>query len=592
LKEAPEDTQALRLAARAAAHRDQDQTAIALFRRLAEGNKDAEDFSLLGRALNRVGQPYEAFLAYEAARSINPDYGPALAAATALLMQSDRYEGAAETALRLASQPEWEARAQLMLGTARSEINDHAGAAKALSRWAQLDPDGSVVAPYPAVSLKKRLARSWLRCGRPAAASKILQEILAAGPDPEASWLLSRCYIQQRDWKQAAAVLEHSPTYRSDDPLEVEPAPYVGETKCAECHRAEYDAAVASRHATTLTRSGQLGSIPLLEAALRDPGNPEVSHQFRREGDSLMVETRWKQKVLRAVIDYAFGSLDHFSTFIGRDDQHRSFMIRMSFYRSPKGSGWDVATGLTPQPADEEEYLGKKMLAGDGVRRCVSCHTTNAYSILHEPGPESHDRSIGCERCHGPGGHHIAAVAAEFADTAIDGPAKAAPDAVDQMCAKCHSIHQPDNLDLPRTDPLWLRFQSLTLSWSRCYTESEGKLGCLTCHDPHRNTETNTTRNEAKCLECHASERKRAKADSSTSRTSTKYTDPAQGSEDTAGISKPCPVNPTRGCIDCHLPRIWVQSTHSFKSDHYIRIREQGPTNGLSTPAAGRTGHE
>jgi hypothetical protein len=26
------------------------------------------------------------------------------------------------------------------------------------------------------------------------------------------------------------------------------------------------------------------------------------------------------------------------------------------------------------------------------------------------------------------------------------------------------------------------------------------------------------------------------------------------------------------------MPRIWVPSTHSFKTDHFIRIREQTPS--------------
>ena len=44
----------------------------------------------------------------------------------------------------------------------------------------------------------------------------------------------------------------------------------------------------------------------------------------------------------------------------------------------------------------------------------------------------------------------------------------------------------------------------MTMTWSRCYTESEGNLSCVTCHDPHRNVETSTVANEAKCLICHA----------------------------------------------------------------------------------------
>src|SRR5262249_55484688 len=232
-------------------------------------------------------------------------------------------------------------------------------------------------------------------------------------------------------------------------------------------------------------------------------------------------------------------------------------------------TGWDVATGLPSQPADEEEFLGKKMFAGDGVRRCVSCHTTNVHSILYEPGPEAADHSIGCETCHGPGGHHVAALAAGVSDPAIGSPGEASPAAIDRICAKCHGIQQPEGLDVPRTDPVWLRFQSLTLTWSRCYTESGGTLGCVTCHDPHRNAEPSAVRNEAKCLSCHAPDRTTSSTGSSTPQTSGRRPDPSRDRPGAKGTKTPCPVNPTQGCIDCHLPRVWVQSTHSFKADHF-----------------------
>jgi hypothetical protein len=252
-------------------------------------------------------------------------------------------------------------------------------------------------------------------------------------------------------------------------------------------------------------------------------------------------------------------------------------MVRMSYYESPRGSGWDIATGLPRQPARDEEYLGDPMFSGDGVRRCLACHTTSVHAVVHEEGPAAADRSIGCERCHGPGGHHIAAVAAGFSDLAIVSPGAASPADVDRRCEKCHGIQRPPGLDIARTDPVWLRFQSLTLPWSRCYAESDGTLGCVTCHDPHRNAETSAARNEAKCLSCHAPDPTSRSSVSSRSAASARAA-ALPGDRPAARVARTsCPVNLTRGCIECHMPRVWVQSTHSFKTDHFIRVRDQAP---------------
>jgi hypothetical protein len=459
---------------------------------------------------------------------------------------------------------------------------------RALRQWWQLDPRGESAAPYPVDSLRKLLARSLLMTGQPAEARTILQALLAAGPDPEASWLLSRCFIQEREWTHAASVLQQVPSYRSEYPLEAEPAPYVGEARCGACHRPQWDALLASRHATTFARARDLKSppVPWPQDRLPDPGNPQVTHQVRRERDSLILETHEGQKVWRGVLAYAFGSPDHYTSFVGRNDRGQSFMGRMSPYRSPRGSGWDISTGLPQRPADRDEYLGKKMVGSDGERRCLNCHTTNFYAIFHQVGPEAADHSIGCERCHGPGGHHVAAVDAGFSDLAIVSPGEAPPAAVNQLCAKCHGIQRTDVINAPQSSPAWLRFQSLTMTWSRCYTEGNGSLSCSTCHDPHRAADTSAARNEAKCLSCHAPDPTTTLVNPSHAPASGgRRADPSGVRPVAKGVKTACPINPTQGCIDCHMPRVWVQPTHSFKTDHFIRIRERDS-------AEGRAGHE
>jgi cytochrome c-type biogenesis protein CcmH/NrfG len=575
LKEARADPQAIRLAARAAARQDQDQKSLALYHRLAKEKLTAEDLCLVGRALTRTGNTAPAFDAYEAARQSDPDYPDALAALAALYMRTDRYHAAAEAAERLTRQPHWEARAQLLLGTIRSETQDPLGAARALARWLQLDPHGQAVGPLPLAPLQKRLARSWLQAGQPAEARAVLNTLTAAEPDHEVMWLLSRCSIQEKNWKQAALLLKQSPSYRLEHPAEFEPASYVGERRCAACHREQHEAVIASRHASTFIRGCDLRDFPLPEGPVVDPGNPEVTHELRHERDSLAIETRINGRALRAIVDYAFGSRDHFTTFVGHDGKGQSFMVRMSYFRSSRGTGWDVATGLPTRPADPEEYLGKKMAKSDGLRRCLNCHTTNQYSVVHDDGPEAADRSVGCEGCHGPGGNHVAAVGADFADLAIAGPQQAPPAAIDPICAKCHGTQEPEGVDLPRTDPVWRRFQSLTLSWSRCYNESGGKLGCVTCHDPHRNAQTVPADNDAKCLVCHSAAKPNGPATKPAANRHPGRPLKSSGDDLSASTKTVCPISPARGCTECHMPRIWTQSTHSFQTDHFIRIPDR-----------------
>ncbi|NOS61393.1 hypothetical protein HA469_19770, partial [Acinetobacter baumannii] len=95
------------------------------------------------------------------------------------------------------------------------------------------------------------------------------------------------------------------------------------------------------------------------------------------------------------------------------------------------------------------------MLEGDGVRRCLFCHTTNFRAALDQAGPEAADLAIGCEKCHGPGDHHVAAVEAGFPDPAIVNPGRLPGPAVNKTCGECHDLHSTSMISAPRTDPVW-----------------------------------------------------------------------------------------------------------------------------------------
>jgi hypothetical protein len=195
----------------------------------------------------------------------------------------------------------------------------------------------------------------------------------------------------------------------------------------------------------------------------------------------------------------------------------------------------------------------------DGVHKCLFCHATDPKSVLDRSGPAAADRAIGCERCHGPGGNHLRAVAAKLHDPAIVNPATAPAEGRVRVCGQCHSFHQQS--PLPRTDLFWIRYQGTTLPWSRCYSESGGSLDCMTCHDPHHDTDRSETHYNAQCLSCHSN----APAKASVSG--------AESPAASATHHSTCPVNATSGCVGCHMPAIEIKPLHTTFSDHYIRVR-------------------
>ena len=281
--------------------------------------------------------------------------------------------------------------------------------------------------------------------------------------------------------------LEAAGSYRRLHPLESEPGPFAGAARCALCHAEIFEAQQASRHSSTLLWGQELAELPLPDQSIPDPDDPTVSHVFRREGGRIRFETHTQDAVKKAIVEYAFGSRDHYTSLVGLDDAGTPHILRLSHYQSGRDSGWARTTGHSADADGGHDILGKPLDVIDGIHKCLFCHSTNPNAILRSSGPESADRGIGCERCHGPGALHVMAVEAKFPDRAIVDPRRATAEGRVRLCGQCHGYH--GQLSLPRDDSFWIRFQGTTLPWSRCYTESAGSLDCTTCHDPHHDDE-------------------------------------------------------------------------------------------------------
>ena len=149
-----------------------------------------------------------------------------------LHLSEGRYSDATELVSRLAKRPGWEARADLILGQIKLAQDDPAGAAVCLGRALMLDPTAREDTEPPSF-YHKLLARALLRTEQPAEAASQLRTVLDSGSDPEASWLLSRAYLQSGSLNQATAALERGDSYRDEHSTVPEPAMFVGSARCA-----------------------------------------------------------------------------------------------------------------------------------------------------------------------------------------------------------------------------------------------------------------------------------------------------------------------------------------------------------------------
>ncbi|HXD89262.1 MAG TPA: hypothetical protein VN641_22410 [Urbifossiella sp.] len=232
---------------------------------------------------------------------------------------------------------------------------------------------------------------------------------------------------------------------------------------------------------------------------------------------------------------------------------------------------WDVSPGFPPQL-----HAGRPIEAA-----CLFCHVNR---VAAAPGTMNRFEepvfrggfAIGCERCHGPGGEHVrrheSGTAPPGIDYSIVNPARLEPALREAVCQQCHLSGETRVLRAGRQFadfrpglPLESVIRVLVrdhrgenrkavnhveqMMASKCYSGSQGALGCITCHDPHEKKPLveRVEHYRAACLKCH---------DCST---------PLEAR--TAGGT-------ANKCVACHMPRFTAGDiVHSASTDHRIMLR-------------------
>ena len=123
-------------------------------------------------------------------------------------------------------------------------------------------------------------------------------------------------------------------------------------------------------------------------------------------------------------------------------------------------------------------------------------------------------------------------------------------------CGQCHRMPPAQGVATNFENPWNVRHQPVYFSQSACFLKSEGKLSCLSCHNPHADTKPAA---DATCATCHAKPKHAARV--------------SNGS-----------------CVFCHMPLVKPSPLLAF-TNHWIGVyRLTGPGANLLRPVEKRAG--
>ncbi len=361
---------------------------------------------------------------------------------------------------------------------------------------------------------------------------------------------------------------------------------YLADEVCGRCH-----ARIAREYrqlgmARSFAPPGENGWVEDFDSGAFHHRASDQYFQLSRRDGQLVFRRHQKDaagaeiNVLELPVDWVLGSGSVSRSYLYQTPSGEVYQLPIAWYA---GSGWAMAPGF-----DRPDHDG---VSRPVRRECLFCH--NAYPEV----PAGSDRhfapqsfpfelphGIGCQRCHGPGSQHVAAVSAgaspiEVAARIVN-PRTLSTTLRRAVCDQCH--YQPSvamfglrrfdrgdysfvpgqDLDAYQVqleiaqeghapaDRFEINHHAYRLRQSRCATPDGEPLECTACHDPHRKPPrlARLARVRQACVKCHAAE-----------------PGVAAGHLD------------QDNCAGCHMPRRRAQDVvHAVVTDHRIR-REPAP---------------
>ena len=372
---------------------------------------------------------------------------------------------------------------------------------------------------------------------------------------------------------------------------------YLGDEACIRCHTEITQSyrrhpmgrslsPIASAPATEgdATRGRPLFEAQGFEYAIENRDGHVIHKETRRDASGRIIVQN-EGEVTYAVGSGRFG----FAYLIERD----GFLFQSPIAWYARARRWNLPPGYQKSNTHFDRPI---------MSSCLFCHANRTKLVAgtanHYRQPIFQGHAIGCERCHGPGELHVLRPkTVDGRDLTIVNPAALEPSLRDAVCQQCHLNGQRRVLRAGRRDEdfrpglpfhrFWTVLERPTsaaenrfvgqfeqMHQSRCFKASQGKLGCISCHDPHRlpEPEARVAYFRDRCLECHSDR----------------------------GCSLPVSSRVSQGqaddCVRCHMPRLSGSNIiHVAETNHRIprhgdggeksSIRAEGPRD--SRPGGG-----